>query len=415
MVQNNQTEKEQNLDASDAEQGSQDVVNIAQFKQSEETVSPETSAFEQVMSQMNIADRSTFDKKYTQLWQEASEEGELLSVFMCEIDLFKAYHDNYGQQGASFMLLVVGLALKNTCEKYGCYLAHYQKEEFVILVKGGDEKSTLEIAESLRKAVEDSRTEHKFSSVSKVVTLSIGVSSLYPNSMQILMQKVNNALDEAKLGGRNRICSSFPEVITDNVLQDVSQPIEEVEQEEAVIEEIEEVEETEESHLKQFLIDMEIADRPTFNINSVKLWQECKSENELLSMLICEIDFLQAYVDNCGKLASEDIILITACALQQTCEKYGGFVYYMGEDKFIVLLKGGNATNALRVAEYLHTFITESETEHLYSEIDDVMTVSVGLSSLFPDDHNSLQVLMGESNKALNQAIKAGRNQTSVG
>ena len=404
MAQHNKTEENGLLSTSNSEQGRNDVVNIAEFKQPEETKSLATSAFEQVMSQMNIADRAAFDAHYDQMWKEASDENELLSVFMCEIDLFKAYHDNYGQQGASFMLLVVGLALKNMCEKYDCFLAHYQKEEFGILMKGGDPDKALEIAENLRKAVEDSRTEHKFSSVSRVVTLSIGVSSIYPNSMQVLMAQVDNALSKAKVSGRNQFSYDFVN-LKDQVTLEQPQVTESVEKPEAI---------EEESHFKQFLMDMAIEDRQSFNANSVKLWQECKDEDEFLSMIICEIDFLQPYIENCGKQSGEDLLLITACALQQTCEKFGGFVYYMGEDRYIVLLKGGNATNALRVAKYLHTFVEESQTEHQYSEISDYLTVSIGLSSLFPNDMNSIRMLMGEANKALNLAIKSGRNQTNV-
>jgi diguanylate cyclase (GGDEF)-like protein len=410
MAQHNQTEEKVHIDTLNSEQGRQDVVNIAKFKQPEQSRSPEISAFEQVMSQMNIADRGAFNSQYSQMWKETSDDNELLSVFMCEIDLFKAYHDNYGQQGASFMLLVVGLALKNTCEKYGCFLAHYQKEEFGILMKGGDPQKALEVAESLRQAVEETRTEHTFSSVSRVVTLSIGVSSIYPNSMQVLMRQVDGALNKAKVSGRNQVSYDSLQVKETAIVDETLQIEKTIEPEQEQV-----IDELEESHFSQFLMDMEIADRKAFNHNSVKLWQECKSENELLSMIVCEVDFLQPYIDHCGKLASEDILLITACALQQTCEKFGGFIYYMGKDKYIVLLKGGNATNALRVAEYLHTFIAESQTEHKYSEIGDVMTVSVGLSSIFPSDINSMRVLMGETNKALNIAIKSGRNQTSLG
>ncbi|WP_413698481.1 diguanylate cyclase domain-containing protein [Psychromonas sp. KJ10-10] len=60
-----------------------------------------------------------------------------MSVLICEIDYFDNYKEHYGQQGSAFMLLVIGLALKNTCEKFGCYLAHYRGDEFAILIKGG--------------------------------------------------------------------------------------------------------------------------------------------------------------------------------------------------------------------------------------------------------------------------------------
>lgn len=392
MAQYKQTENKTN-----SEPGSRDVVDMAKYKQHEETVSAGTSAFEQVMSQMNIADRCAFENQFAQLWQEASDDKELLSVLICEIDFFKEYHDNYGQQGASFMLLVVGLALKNICEQHDCFLAHYQKEEFAILIKAGDEQQVLEVAENLRQAVEASRTEHKFSKVSDIVTLSIGISSIYPTSMRVLMREADSALLDAKASGRNQVCGNFPQKIENSFVNEAvttgTEPL---------------------SHFKQFMLDMEIADRSSFKRNFVEFWQESANEKELLSMLICEVDFFQAYRENCGSQASEDVLLIVACAFQQTCEKFGGSVYHLGGEKFVVLIKGGNATNALRVAEYLHTFIAESSTEHKYSEVSDVVTVSVGLSSLFPSDSNSMKMLEDEAEKALQVAITSGRDQTSV-
>ena len=382
-----------NFEVKELDGEGKDVVDIAQYRQAEDA---EASAFDKVMSQMNIADRSVFDKKYDQLWHEASSESELLSVFLCEIDFFKAYVDNYGQQGASFMLLVVGLALKSVCDRYGCFLAHYQKEEFGILMKGGSEEQVLEIAEALRQAVEGSQTEHKFSSVNRVVTLSIGVSSIYPNSMAVLIQKANNTLHQAKLCGRNQVYGDFPKK-NDVYISELPDAV--------VIEEAIEVtnvlEEEEESHFRQFLLDMEISDQSALKKGFGALWQECLDEKELLSMVICGFDFFKPFVEHYGKQASEDALLIIACALAQTCEKLGGFVYYLGDENYIVLLKGGNATRALKVGESVHQFIAESCTEHKYSEVGDVVTVSIGLSNIFPTESNSIEMLKDESKKGL--------------
>ncbi|GLS90477.1 hypothetical protein GCM10007916_15440 [Psychromonas marina] len=368
----------------DGEEGKA-VVDIAEYRHSEQA---ESSGFEKVMSQMNIADRSAFDKKYEQLWLDASMDGSSLSVLLCEIDAFKSYIDNYGQQGASFMLLVVGLALKNICDKHGCFLAHYQKEEFGILLKGKDEEAALNIAEALRSAVEASQTEHKFSNISRVVTLSIGVSSIYPNSMSMLIEKANNTLHQARLSGRNQVSVDLPP------------------QHESASSEV--------SNFKQFLLDMQITDQASLKVNFSALWQECQAEEELLSMIICGFDFLNPYIEHYGKQSSEDALLIVACALQQTCEKHGGFVYYLDDGNFIVLLKGGNATRALKIAEQMHQFIAESATEHKASEVSDAVTVSIGLSSIFPSELTTMALLRDEAKKAFHGAIKAGRNQTNV-
>ncbi len=198
MEQYNQTGRQISCESSDFKSANQDgeskaIVDIAKYQQTEAKVSSETSAFGLVMSQMNIADRHEFDTHYAQLWEEASEEKQLLSVLICEIDFFEAYNENYGHQAAAFMLLVVGLALKNICEEFDCFLARCKGDKFAILIKGGDLTKTREVAEALRQTVEKSQTEHKYSSVSDIVTLSIGVSSTYPTSMNMLMKEADTA------------------------------------------------------------------------------------------------------------------------------------------------------------------------------------------------------------------------------
>lgn len=426
MQQYKQTEENENADSLDGHE--KDVVDIAKYKSSEDS---EVSAFEQVMSQMNIADRSAFDEKFAQLWQESSDENKLLSVMICEIDFFKAYNENYGHQGASFMLLVIGLALKKTCEEQGCFLARYENEEFAILMKGGNEEKALAVAESLRKAVESSKTEHKYSSVSSIVTLSIGVSSVYPNSMDILMSEADSALHEAKTTGRNKVSGNFPHKNESSLLNHIlenEQSVQKVvaKKDKDIVKEAKSkksddtetqkapVSNTQSDDFKKILLDMNVADRSSFHENFVKLWDDCTKEKELLSMLMCEVDFFKAYTDNYGSAASEDVLLIVASALQSICAEHDCFVAHVEGEKFIVLAKGGNATNALKIAQSLHKSVKESETENSHSDVSDIVTMSIGLSSLFPSDLNSMKSLMIETNTALHAAITSGRNQISV-
>jgi diguanylate cyclase (GGDEF)-like protein len=207
MQQDMLNKKIANSENVDAEFNKKGIVDMETYKHNDTGA----AAFKQVMSQMNIADRNAFDKKFTQQWNEASANKELLSVLVCEIDFFKEYTDNYGQQGASFMLLVIALALKNICEQNNYFLAQYDKEEFAILIKGSNPEKIAEAAENLRLAVENSKTEHKFSKINKIITLSIGVSSVYPKSMQMLKKLTNSALSNAKNGGRNKVFGHFPE------------------------------------------------------------------------------------------------------------------------------------------------------------------------------------------------------------
>ena len=398
MAQSNQTEEHGDALSS---KNNEAVVDIAKYKSPEEKVSSESSAFEQVMSQMNIAGRQEFDVQYNTYWQEASEEGKLLSVIKCEIDFFDNYNENYGHQGSAFMLLVIGLALKNTCEKHDCYLARYSGDEFAILLKGGDIESAQNIAESLRIAVEESRTEHKHSKVSDVVTLSIGISSVFPTSMTVLMKKSAMALYDAKRCGRNRVCSSVSLKNEESGLASSA-------------EELEEIKEPIKSDFERLLSEMKINDRRDFNRYFVNTWQEATYEQELLSMVICEIDFFEEYCKNYTQQKGEKTLLVIASALKKQCEEFGCFIARLEDSKFVVLVKGGNATKGLKAAKMLRETIENLAIDHEHSPVKNVLTMSLGLSNIFPSDENSMKSLMTKVNRALSDAKSSGYDQVSV-
>lgn len=381
------------------------ISNISEYKSKKCSVDNESSAFQQVMSQMNIADKLAFGHEFSNLWDEGSKNGSCLTVFICEIDFFESYHENYGEQGTSFMLLVIGLALKNICEQYNCFLAHYKNDSFAILMLEQSDFKAADIAEQLCKAVEQTRTEHKYSKVSDIVTLSVGVSSNYPISMKMLLKKTNSVLEISKSTGRNTVTTDLSSPPVSNTSKQIQQ---------TTFQQSEISPESQRLPLKSRMLAIEINGRRTFQNNFTTLWQRSLNEGELVSMLICKIDHFQAYVDYYGEPLSENLLLTVGHILKQVYTEIGGVVYHAGGQKFITLIKGGNATSALRAVNCVHKLIAEQEIEHLGGTDVSSVTLSSGLSSIFPDDANSMKMLMNQVDEALKKSIYNGRNQTSV-
>jgi diguanylate cyclase (GGDEF)-like protein len=172
---------------------------------SKNNTSAHNASFDLLMSQLDIADKQAFNTFQRKQWKEAAIEQQQLAVLICDVDFYEEYLMHHGEQGASFMMLSVALAMKNSCLLMGGFLAHYEQRRFVVLAKGGDQNSTQEIADNLCKAVRNTRTEHKYSKVDNIVTLSIGFSIVHPGTMAILKKQANHALQNAKLLGGNKI------------------------------------------------------------------------------------------------------------------------------------------------------------------------------------------------------------------
>lgn len=389
-----------NVDASKSSDG-EGVVHIKKFQQTEEKPTSELSAFEQVMKQMNIADRSDFDEKYTQLWNAASDNQEMLSVIICEIDFFDEYQKNYGHQASSFMLLVIALALKTTCEEHGAFLARYKGNEFGILVNGSEASVASNIAEQLRVAVEKSRTEHKYSTVSDVVTLSIGLSSVYPTSMQVEMNHSASALYEAKVSGHNQVSSYHNASTAQKQAAVVSQKVEAATK-------------AKESDFGLMMQEMGIHNKVSFDGYFNDVWKESSRDQELLSLLICELDFFKEYTKHYGQKEANEMLLVVAIALKAKCEEIGCFFAHVGGERFSVLIHGGNATKGLKVSEAMKSTLQGLEIEHSTSPVKKIASMSIGLSNIFPSEINNSKILMSKVEEALSIAKSNGFDQIGV-
>lgn len=199
----------------DEESRSQGIVimarDITSRKLTEEKLSSDASNFEQKMLNdqlTNIANRRSFDERFEKLWQETQDEQEMLSVVMCDIDYFKPYNDNYGHQQGDETLKAVALALQAAANEMGCFAARYGGEEFVVLIKGGNATKVFRATEKLHEAVNKTKIEHLYSDVNPYVTMSMGLSSIFPsdlNTMKMLLAEADAALYDAKMSGRNQI------------------------------------------------------------------------------------------------------------------------------------------------------------------------------------------------------------------
>lgn len=158
-----------------------------------------------------LANRRRFDHVFAEEWSRAARTGIPLAVLMIDIDFFKAYNDNYGHQAGDVCLRQVAQTLQGSARRAGDLVSRYGGEEFIVVASHLHEPAAREHAESMRRAVESLNIRHDFSSVSTVVTISIGVAVVCPDSemqSEKLLRQADDALYRAKNAGRNRVVLS---------------------------------------------------------------------------------------------------------------------------------------------------------------------------------------------------------------
>ena len=129
-----------------------------------------------------------------------------LNLILLDVDFFKQYNDEYGHPQGDEALIKLAKCIKNTFRRPDDYSFRVGGEEFAVIFSVEDKKDCLNILNNLKDSLKKEKIEHNKSSVSKYLTISIGVIEIKENDNEKeIYQNVDLALYKAKNSGRNKI------------------------------------------------------------------------------------------------------------------------------------------------------------------------------------------------------------------
>ena len=155
-----------------------------------------------------LHNRRSFNRQFERLWRQAQREGKSLALLLCDIDHFKAYNDSYGHQAGDVALQHVGALIQQAARRPLDMGVRLGGEEFALLLFDIAADEAVRRAEALRQALEQAGISHRESASGKVLTMSVGVAWLSPDSQPQLSQlyeQADRALYQAKASGRNQV------------------------------------------------------------------------------------------------------------------------------------------------------------------------------------------------------------------
>lgn len=155
-----------------------------------------------------LSNRRYFDEMLIREIKSHSRADTPLSLIMMDIDFFKQFNDIYGHISGDDCLRAMGHVLKNRAGRDSDMAFRYGGEEFVCLLPCTDYAGALEVAEKIRRDLEELGIPHEGSKVSESVTVSLGVITLHcsPESDPALIVNLcDEQLYAAKHSGKNRV------------------------------------------------------------------------------------------------------------------------------------------------------------------------------------------------------------------
>lgn len=155
-----------------------------------------------------LVNRRVFEERLDEEVHRAQRYAHPLSVVMADLDHFKRYNDTHGHQAGDVALQQLGEILQANVRETDL-VARYGGEEFVILLPETSKAGALALAEKIRAAVEMHPFPYENSHPSRRLTLCLGVAAYREGveDSKALLRRADEALYQAKAGGRNRVCS----------------------------------------------------------------------------------------------------------------------------------------------------------------------------------------------------------------
>ena len=140
--------------------------------------------------------------------QRAARYGTQLSVLFLDLDRFKLVNDRHGHLVGSRALCQLGRVLAD-CVRQIDTLSRYGGDEFTILLVDTGLEGGLQVAERIRKTVEDHLFEGgQDGALRLTVSLGIATYPVHGRTREALLDLSDKAMYRAKSIGRNRVCSA---------------------------------------------------------------------------------------------------------------------------------------------------------------------------------------------------------------
>ncbi|MBU0917736.1 GGDEF domain-containing response regulator [Aquabacterium parvum] len=170
-----------------------------------------------------IGNRRSFDERLHQSVKACAREQQPLSLFLCDVDHFKAYNDHHGHLQGDACLKEIGQVLRGVCQRPQDHAARYGGEEFALILPNTPRSGAMTFARALQNMLARRSLNHPGSPFG-CVTLSGGITTLVPDATtnaQQLVMRADQALYNAKAKGRNCYFSFEMQMDTHEQLQSI--------------------------------------------------------------------------------------------------------------------------------------------------------------------------------------------------
>jgi diguanylate cyclase (GGDEF)-like protein len=153
-----------------------------------------------------------------------------------------------------------------------------------------------------------------------------------------------------------------------------------------------------------------IANRRRFDLHLDDEFRRAKRNGSSISLIMIDADYFKNYNDNYGHQRGDECLVRIAAALSGALHRSRDLVARYGGEEFTVILPDTSADGALQIAKVMRAEIEALAIPHEHSNVANCVTISVGVSTVIPEQATKTGALIHAADRALYQAKRSGRN-----
>ena len=151
----------------------------------------------------NLPNRRAFDEAFRRLFLLHKRNANPAALLFFDVDDFKQINDTLGHHAGDRVLMRISELLKESVRESDL-MARWGGEEFIVALIDTGVEDAYAIAEKIRENIENDAVLHQMAN--RTVTASFGLTGFILNdTIDTLLKRVDEALYEAKAGGKNKI------------------------------------------------------------------------------------------------------------------------------------------------------------------------------------------------------------------
>ena len=156
-----------------------------------------------------VINRLSFETIMQDEWNRCKRHAIPLSLIMADIDFFKEFNDHYGHQAGDRCIRQIAEVLTGCARRSSDKVARYGGDEFAVILPHTDKDDALNLADQIRKGVEEKAVPHSLSRVSDRVTISLGINSVIPSDETSIDEFIRSTDKALYLAKQRRNCAVF--------------------------------------------------------------------------------------------------------------------------------------------------------------------------------------------------------------